>query len=80
VNFSSIVTTNERYEVCRLFLATLMLCNSENVTLIDQGAVPGSIAKPDSLKVMLLKTDLHSPMDGYLAPSVAMSGNYGNRD
>jgi len=61
-------------------LATLMLCNSENVTFVDEGVLSGSIATPESLKLLLLSSDIQSPLDGYLAPSVAMSENRGASD
>ena len=59
--------------MCRLFLASLMLCNSENVSFVDEGTAPGSIATPASLKLELLSSDMQSPLDGYLVPSVAIS-------
>jgi len=71
VEYFKIVSNHDEYEVCRLFLATLMLCNSENVTFVDDKIVPGTVATPESLKLALLSPDLDSPLAGFLAPSIS---------
>jgi condensin-2 complex subunit H2 len=69
VEFISITKDQEPYEVCRTFLASLMLCNSENV--IFNGSKTSSVSSPDDLHLKVLKKDTNSPMETYLAPSVA---------
>jgi len=70
VDFRSVTEGQEEYEVCRLFLSSLMLCNSGNVILTHEhnGA---SVATPDLLKIELLQGQVDRPMETYLAPSVA---------
>ena len=70
VDFRSVTEGQEEYEVCRLFLSSLMLCNSGNVILSHEhnGA---TVATPDQLKIELLQGQVDRPMETYLAPSVA---------
>lgn len=70
VDFRSVTEGQEEYEVCRLFLSSLMLCNSGNVILSHEhnGA---TVATPDELKIELLQDQVDRPMETYLAPSVA---------
>jgi len=63
VDFRSITKNCEQYEVCRLFLSSLMLTNSGNV-MVSQDDKSG-----DCLNVELLNADVDSPMESYLAPS-----------
>ena len=70
VDFCSVTEGQEDYEVCRLFLSSLMLCNSGNVILSHEhnGA---TVATPDQLKIELLQGQVDRPMEMFLAPSVA---------
>lgn len=65
----SITKNLHPFDVSRTFLATLMLCNSENVVFCGDEDENG-VSSPDSLRLKLLKLDLNSPMENYLAPSV----------
>mmetsp|Transcript_13340 Transcript_13340/g.19884 ORF Transcript_13340/g.19884 Transcript_13340/m.19884 type:complete len:876 (-) Transcript_13340:117-2744(-) len=69
VKFVSITSKQEPYEVCRTFLATLMLCNSENVAFSE--GEEHTISSPDDLCIKLLSKDLDSPMESFLAPSAS---------
>lgn len=67
VGFSAIFTKDcEDYEVCRVFLSTLMLCNCGNIT-IHNGGDGERLAK--DLQVELLDAMFQPPMETYLAPS-----------
>lgn len=68
-DFRAVTKDSEDYEVCRLFLSSLMLCNSGNVVLSHEheGA---SVASPESLRIELLQGQVERPMETYLAPSV----------
>lgn len=70
VDFCAVTKDSENYEVCRLFLSSLMLCNSGNVILSHEhdGA---TVASPESLRIELLQGQVDRPMETYLAPSVA---------
>ena len=68
IYFHSITRNCEKYEVCRLFLASLSLCNSGNVTLSDE---TGKVMTPDSLKIRILNSNVDRPMETYIAPSAA---------
>ncbi len=48
-----------------------MLCNSENV--VFSGSCNDGVSSPDDLQLKVLKKDTNSPMETYLAPSVASS-------
>lgn len=65
VEFRQIARNMERYEVCRMFLATLSLVNGGNIAIDDTEECL------NSLSVQLLKSDIDRPMETYLAPSVA---------
>ena len=71
VAFSSIFEKDcEDYEVCRLFLSTLMLCNHGNVTVHDSSGSDGEIIESlDSIKIELLDNVFQPPMEAYIAPS-----------
>jgi len=64
VDFATVTQTCPRFEVCRMFLASLSLMNGGNV---DLGQV-----SPDGtfLELELLKSTIDQPMETYLAPSV----------
>jgi condensin-2 complex subunit H2 len=67
VDFRDISRNCEQYEVCRMFLASLSLCNSGNIIFAD----PESRESPSSsLPMKLLKSNIARPMNTYLAPSV----------
>jgi condensin-2 complex subunit H2 len=68
VKFSSITRQREPHEVCRLFLASLSLVNSENVRFHVE---EGQVMKPESLVIELLSKNIDRPMETYLAPSAA---------
>jgi condensin-2 complex subunit H2 len=68
VGFSDILAKDsEDYEVCRVFLSTLMLCNCGNVA-IHNGGDGENLAK--DLQVELLDAMFQPPMEKFLAPSV----------
>mmetsp|Transcript_25370 Transcript_25370/g.58994 ORF Transcript_25370/g.58994 Transcript_25370/m.58994 type:complete len:144 (-) Transcript_25370:1142-1573(-) len=62
--FGEVTQLCEPYEVCRLFLASLSLCNSGNVSL------RGDPDKQDSIQIELLVPELHQPMETFMAPSM----------
>ena len=67
VAFSAIFAQEcEDYEVCRVFLSTLMLCNCGNIA-IHNGGDGERLAK--DLQVELLDAMFQPPMETYLAPS-----------
>eukprot|EP00985_Skeletonema_marinoi_P018518 scaffold10366_cov111-Skeletonema_marinoi.AAC.6 len=67
VGFSAIFAKDcEDYEVCRVFLSTLMLCNCGNIA-IHNGGDGERLAK--DLQVELLDAMFQPPMETYLAPS-----------
>jgi len=74
VDFRAVTEDSEDYEVCRLFLSSLMLCNSGNVILSHEheGA---AVASPESLRIELLEGQVERPMETYLAPSVVDQEN-----
>lgn len=72
VAFSTIFGRDcEDYEVCRLFLSTLMLCNSGNVAVHSHVGGDGEnvVESLDSLGIELLKSTFQPPMETFLAPS-----------
>lgn len=66
VGFRQLSKAKEEYEVCRLFLSTLMLCNCGNVIIRDDN----DISSTESLQIELLKSKFEELMDEFLAPSV----------
>jgi len=68
VDFASITKHQDPFDVSRTFLASLMLCNTENITFC--GNQTDGVSKPERLQVKLLKADYDSPMENYLAPSL----------
>ena len=65
VDFREVTRHCPQFEVCRMFLASLSLCNSGNVGL------GGTNVKGTSLQIDLLSGDIERPMETYLAPSAA---------
>jgi len=75
VEFASITKDKEPYEVCRTFLASLMLCNSENISLTCHATrehVEGHhVSSPDDLFIKILNKDFQTPLStSYLATSI----------
>lgn len=70
IYFHAVTRSCEKYEVCRLFLASLSLCNSGNVTF---SAETGKVMTPDSLKIQILNSKVNRPMETYIAPSAGIN-------
>jgi hypothetical protein len=68
----SITKDKEPYEVSRTFLTALMLCNDEKISFGKNDACNEGrrVHSPHTLTIKLLNSDLDSPMDTYLAPSI----------
>ena len=64
----SVTAGMEQYEVCRVFLASLMLANAGNVTLSHPVAARGDGIATD-VTMQLHETRMDRPMDSYKAPS-----------
>lgn len=70
-DFRAVTKNCEKFEVCRLFLASLMLSNSGNVLLSHDGS-GAAVATPGSLQIQLLDGGSKTrAMEGFLAPSAA---------
>lgn len=67
INFAQVVQGKEPHDVCRMFLATLSLCNSGNVALYQAKSTGNVVKQP--LEMSLLSTEIERPMETYLAPS-----------
>jgi condensin-2 complex subunit H2 len=68
VGFSTIVTKDcEEFEVCRVFLSTLMLCNCGNIA-VQQGGDGDDVDLVDSFKIELLNSTFQPPMESLFAP------------
>lgn len=65
IGFQSISKDCEEYEVCRLFLSTLLLCNSGNINVHDGN----DVGSAKSLEIELLNSKFEVPTEGFLAPS-----------
>lgn len=63
IPFVSVTMNQEPYDVSRIFLASLMLCNSENIRF--SGINVGQVTSPDQLCVQVLKTQVDSHVDNY---------------
>lgn len=72
IPFVSITKDKEPYEVSRTFLTALMLCNDEKISFGKNDACNEGrrVHSPHTLTIKLLNSDLDSPMDTYLAPSI----------
>ncbi|KAL3789509.1 hypothetical protein HJC23_009745 [Cyclotella cryptica] len=66
IGFRSITKDREEYEVCRLFLSTLMLCNYGNVIVHDGK----DLSSTESLEIELLNSKFEASIDVFLAPSM----------
>ena len=66
IGFRQLSKDKEEYEVCRLFLSTLMLCNCGNAIVHDVN----DISSTESLQIELLNSKFEELMDEFLAPSV----------
>jgi len=66
IGFRQISQDKEEYEVCRLFLSTLMLCNCGNLIVHDGN----DVSSTESLQIELLNSKFEAIMDEFLAPSV----------
>ncbi|GMH93703.1 hypothetical protein TrST_g6089 [Triparma strigata] len=73
VDFHAVTSGMEQYEVCRVFLASLMLANAGNITLSHPEMDGSGVA--DNINMELHGTNLDKPMDTYVAPSVMESEN-----
>ena len=62
VDFNSITKSCEHYEVCRLFLSSLMLCNSGRIS-VSHGKKEGQVPTLDDIQVQLLETQISSTMN-----------------
>mmetsp|Transcript_21405 Transcript_21405/g.44920 ORF Transcript_21405/g.44920 Transcript_21405/m.44920 type:complete len:893 (-) Transcript_21405:98-2776(-) len=71
VNFEAISNGLEDYEVCRKFLATLMLCNCGNIAIYDGDNDGEGLVIADSIQIELLDSKFEAPMEAFLAPSAA---------
>jgi len=68
VEFEAAVRGAKRYEVCRLFLATLQLANNGNVSIIpslpsSSSAVSDAVSAHASLSLRLLSTHQRNPVE-----------------
>lgn len=67
VGFSTIVAKDcEDYEVCRLFLSTLMLCNCGNIAVQKTGD-GDDVGVVDSIEIELLNSTFQPPMESFFA-------------
>ena len=80
IDFASVINRDcEEYEVCRLFLSTLMLCNCGNVKMHtaiedEEGKDPDDDSfalteSMDTLRLELVDPNFKPPTEGFLAPS-----------
>ena len=68
IPFVNVTKDQEPYDVSRLFLASLMLCNSENIKF--SGINVGQVTSPDQLCVKVLKANIDSHVDDYFGNEV----------
>ncbi|GMH87675.1 hypothetical protein TL16_g10934 [Triparma laevis f. inornata] len=67
VDFHAVTNGMKQFEVCRVFLASLMLANAGNITLSHPDMDGSGVA--DNINMELHGTNLDKPMDTYMAPS-----------
>jgi condensin-2 complex subunit H2 len=75
VSFSKITAGKERYDVCRMFLASLQLANSGNVTLLHKDFVEEKQMQQSGRETLSMEIrDLRTrrEMEDYMAPSAAL--------
>lgn len=65
IDFASITHNKEPHEVSRIFLSTLMLCNTNNTTF--RPVHTDEVATPDGLKLELLSVKFESRIESYLS-------------
>ena len=72
VKFASMTKDLDTYQVSRTFLASLSLCNSENIQFCNNVETEevAEVALPEDLEIKLMKLEIDSPMEHYLAPSM----------
>lgn len=63
IPFVSVTRDLEPYDVSRIFLASLMLCNTENIKF--SGINVGKVTTPEQLCVEVLKPNIESHVDDY---------------
>ena len=69
IGFSTIVARDcEVYEVCRLFLSTLMLCDRGNIAVHKAGDGDDAVELADSFDIELLNPTFQPPMESFFAP------------
>ena len=64
IDFREIVRHQPQHEICRMFLATLSLCCSGNIEVVDNSGGDGS-----SLSLKLVSAKVDTPMEQYMTPS-----------
>ncbi|GKY95314.1 hypothetical protein MPSEU_000493200 [Mayamaea pseudoterrestris] len=64
IAFHEVVRHQPQHEICRMFLATLSLCCSGNVEVLDNTGGDGS-----TLMLKLISAKVDTPMEQYVAPS-----------
>ncbi|XP_062591191.1 condensin-2 complex subunit H2-like [Saccostrea cucullata] len=70
--FKEVVKAKKTYEVCRIFLASLMLANTGNVEIVRRGELEKGM---DKFELHLLSTKRHfEQLEEYQAPSIADKG------
>ncbi|OWF43720.1 condensin-2 complex subunit H2-like [Mizuhopecten yessoensis] len=71
VPFKCVATGKPPFEICRLFLSSLMLANTENVKIVQKGYLEEGI---DMFEMRLLSTTrMFEQLEEYQAPSLAAS-------
>ncbi|XP_060068289.1 condensin-2 complex subunit H2-like [Ylistrum balloti] len=69
VPFKCVAAGKPSFEICRLFLSTLMLANTENVRIVQKGSLEEGI---DKFELKLLSTTrMFEQLEEYQAPSLA---------
>ena len=76
IKFVSLPKNLDRYQVSRVFLinTSLSLCNSENIKFHNQREAE-EVALPESLELNLMKLEINSPIEHYIAPSMIEDTN-----
>ncbi|CAB1110484.1 unnamed protein product [Ectocarpus sp. CCAP 1310/34] len=72
VDFGTVVAGKERFDVCRLFLASLQLANNGNVRLFHGDNAAEQETTPFRLELLTLQNS--DNMSGYFAPSASAAG------
>ncbi|CAM9100993.1 unnamed protein product [Ectocarpus sp. 6 AP-2014] len=72
VDFGTVVAGKERFDVCRLFLASLQLANNGNVRLFHGDNAADQETTPFRLELLTLQNS--DNMSGYFAPSASAAG------